>query len=160
MAFSPRTVMQFIASLALLSAQPLYAQEGGSAVVFALIDKNEWCPGGSVYVDLDTGSFMLSPRLQRFACENPKARSRIERGTLSQKQLLELRSAYSEARQAGLGRKSCELVISNGGPEALIINGPAFSAATPQNEGCRSEEAKALHGKLFRMFGEKRQSHM
>jgi len=149
-----------MASLALLAAQPLYAQNDSSAVVFALMGKNEWCPGGSVYLELDTGTFMLNPRLQRRACADPKTQIRIERGKLSNEQLLELRSAYSKARQAGLSRKSCDILISNGGPEALIINGPAFSAATPEDVGCWSEEAKILHDKLFRIFGAQRLSHM
>ena len=120
------------------------------------MDKNEWCPGGSVYVDLNTGSFMLQRRQDRPVCHDAKTRRFVEQGKLSRKALVELRLAYGKAREAGLGRQPCQLIVSNGGPEVLVIAGPAFSAAAPENEGCWSKEASTLHAKLFRLFGQKR----
>lgn len=156
MTASRTMVTQFLAGFALLAGQPLYAQNGNSAVVFALMDKNEWCPGGTVNIDLSTGTFMLLPRQKRPACKEPKTQRVVERGKLGQKLLIELRSAYGKARQAGLAQESCGLVVSNGGPESLVVAGPAFAATTPENEGCWSKEAKALHSKLFQLFGEQR----
>lgn len=151
-----RRIRLLLAPVTLVLAQPLHAQNDGSAAVFALIDKNEWCPGGSVYVDLQTGSFMLYPRLDRPACKEAKMQTAVEQGKLSAAPLQDLRSAYGEARRAGLQRKVCDLVVSNGGPEALVMTGSAFAATAHPNEGCWSEEAQALHNKLFTLFGEQR----
>jgi len=153
-----KTLTRLFALLAVLAAQPLAAQQTREAgAVFALIDKNEWCAGGSVYLDLQTGSFMLYPRLTRFACQISKAQAPVEQGTVGKAPLQALRSAYVEARRAGLERKDCKIIVSNGGPESLVITGPDFSRYTPANEGCWSEEATALHNKLFQMFGRQRE---
>lgn len=145
--------------LSLLAGQPLIAQQhADSAALFALFDKNEWCPGGSVYLDLKTGSFMLYPRVVRRACDDPDAYGPVQQGMLAGDELRLLRSAYLQARQAGLRREDCELVLSNGGPELLVITGPVFAARTPDDEGCWSEEAIALHDALFKIFGEARQA--
>jgi hypothetical protein len=152
-----KSFARLAAPVALLLAQPLYAQNDSPAALFALMDKNEWCPAGSVYVDLRTGAFLLRPRLQRPACQDPKSQAPVERGRLDQASLLELRSASAKAREAGLARKICLLRLSNGGPEALTIFAPGLSATTPENEGCWSDEATALHDRLYRLFGQPRQ---
>jgi hypothetical protein len=139
--------------LALLPIQSLRAQPAAEpATVFALMDRNEWCPGGSVYLDLHTGSFLLYPRLGRPACADVEEHPPVQRGTLGEAELQAVRSAYSKARRAGLRRDHCELVVSNGGPEALVITAPGFSDRTPENIGCWSAEASALQDKLFDLF--------
>jgi hypothetical protein len=145
------------AAVALLPAPALGAGEDEyRAAVFALIDANEWCPGGSVYLDLATGSFQLYPRLNRRACQDKDTHPLVEQGTLPADELAVLRSDYREAVNAGLKREQCELVVGNGGPEALVLTGPGFSAETPENLGCWSGEARALHNDLFRVFGAQR----
>lgn len=144
-----------VALTVLLSSQTLAAQDDDSSgSVFALIDRNEWCPGGSVYLDLESGSFLLYPRQPRPACADLNSTPAVERGSVAGEDLRILRAAHLEARRAGLEKENCELVVSNGGPEALVITGPAFSAITPENEGCWSDEATALHNELFRVFGQ------
>ena len=152
-----KTITRILASAVLLAASPAIAQQADrSGAVFALMDRNEWCPGGSVYLDLRSGAFLLYPVLPRPACTDPETDLEVERGTLGEGALRSLRTAYEEARRAGLRRRDCDVIISNGGPEALVITGPSFSARTPEEEGCWSEEAIALHGALFELFAEQR----
>lgn len=127
-----------------------------SAAVFALIDLNEWCPGGSVYLDLKTGSYMLYPRLARATCADRLFSVAVEQGALGAPALERVRRAYVEARRAGLRRAPCDVVVSNGGPEAVVITAPGFSDTTPEEEGCWSEAAVALHRELFEIFGKPR----
>lgn len=97
------------------------------------------------------------PRRAAPACKDAKTRAPVERGKLSEETLqLFLRPAYTNARSAGLRRDRCSGLISNGGREVLVISEPAFSAATPEEEGCWSREALALHRKLFLLFGDER----
>jgi hypothetical protein len=147
-----------IAALPLPAAQPAIAEGAGSGAVFAVMGRNEWCPSGSVYLDLQTGAFMLYPRLTRSACSDRTAPSPVERGTLPLAELRRVRSAYQEARRVGLSREKCEVVISNGGPQMVVITAPGFSARTPEQDGCWSEGANRLHAVLFQVFGKQRQS--
>ena len=142
-----------LTTLALATATSSAAQPEPYGTVFALMDKNEWCPGGSVYLDIRTGSYQLYRLQGRHACSKPETQSPVEQGTIGKKVLRPLRAAYFKARQAGLRRDSCELVVSNGGPEVLALTAPAFSAVTPADEGCWSGEATALHNELFKVFG-------
>ena len=147
-----------ISVASLLLSQPALGrpQENQSGAVFALIDSNEWCPGGSVYLDLKTGSFLLFPRLSRPSCADSSSNVAVERGTLPPLVLNRLRPILAEARRAGLQRDRCDVVVSNGGPETLAITTPGFSDKTPDELGCWSEEATALHREIFGIFGKKR----
>jgi hypothetical protein len=150
-------ILALIAALPLPAAQPAIAEGQGSGAVFAVMGRNEWCPGGSVYLDLQTGAFMLYPRLTRSACSDRTAPLPVERGTLPLVELQRVRSAYQEARRIGLSRDKCEVVISNGGPQMVVITAPGFSARTPEQDGCWSEGANRLHAVLFEVFGKQRQ---
>jgi hypothetical protein len=144
-----------LAAVAFTAAPPLAArQDNYRAAVFALIDANEWCPGGSVYLDLETGAFMRHPRPIRADCRDAGDRAPVEQGRLADSDLRRLRAAYLEARRVGLRREECSLIVTNGGPEALAITAPGFSAVTPDNMGCWSDAAEGLHRELFELFGE------
>lgn len=155
--------MHFVKAFAALLAlsfsfwsPPVLAQAdttGTSGAVFALIDNNEWCPGGSVYVDLQTGEFMLHPRPARPNCYDANIRTQVKQGTLSSDDLQIVRQAVTAAMQDGLRREPCLLVVTNGGPNQLAITAPGFSDATPEDPGCWSEGAEKLHDELFRLFG-------
>ena len=146
-----------LAAAALLTSTSLPAQEQDvSGAVFALLDKNEWCPAGSVYLDIRRGSFLLHPRRLTRECTDPRMDATVEQGRLTADKLRPLQAAFREARRAGLGRDECALVVSNGGREVLAITGAGFYAITPEEEGCWSEAAEALHRALFEVFGEQR----
>ena len=148
-----------LATLPLIAARPVGAPPRvSSGAVFALIDNNEWCPGGSVYLDLRTGSYMLYPRLARLACADPSRAQAVEHGTLANAALKPLREAFEAARGTGLRREGCDPVLSNGGPQALVITAPNYSDTTPEELGCWSVEAKSLYQKIFEVFGSKRGS--
>jgi hypothetical protein len=152
-----RAIAAIVAVIPLLAIEPAAAQSTPAAgAVFAMIDDNEWCPGGSVYLDLESGAFMLYPRLARPACGDRKSSAGVEKGTLDVPTLRRLRAASAEARRVGLKREQCDLVISNGGPQAVVITAPGFSEATPDELGCWSKEATALYDKLFEAFGRQR----
>lgn len=147
------------AGLSLGAATPLSPQQAGRfGTVFALLGGGEWCSGGSVYIDLQTGSFMRYPRLNRRMCNDPNASNAVESGTLGAASLQPLRVAYDEALREGMRREKCDVIISNGGPEALVINGPTVSAASPEQPGCWSAAARRLHRLLFDSFGRQRPS--
>ena len=157
MASISRTMAAAIAPLALLTGYPSAAQAPtDSGALFALLDENEWCPGGSVHLDLATGSFSLYPRPARAVCADPETRADVEQGRLDVAQLRIIRSAYREVRRAGLRCDRCDLVVSNGGPQTLVVTAPGFSGVTPENEGCWTEEATKLHAALFKIFGRSR----
>lgn len=140
-----------------MAAVPLSAQEHQyQAAVFALLDSNEWCPGGSVYLDLESGAFLLHPRPARPDCYEADSARPVEHGTLAGPQLSGIRSIYRDARQAGLRRDECDLVVSNGGPQSVVITSPGYSDQSPENLGCWSAEASVLYKELFKVFGEQR----
>lgn len=153
-----KSMIALTATLTATSEQPPVSQPQ-AGTVFALIDENEWCPGGSVYLDLRTGAFMLHPRLARPACADPAAQTSVEHGMLGSVELQRLRLAFAEARRAGLRREPCEFVVSNGGPQALVIIAPGASASAPENDGCWSAAASALHRQLYEVFGRQRHPH-
>ena len=151
-------VMTF-AALPLVAARPVGAPPRvSSGAVFALIDNNEWCPGGSVYLDLRTGSYMLYPKLARPVCTDPSRAPAVEHGTLANAALKPLREAYEAARATGLRRQGCDIVVSNGGPLALVITAPNYSVAAPEELGCWSVDAKSLYQKIYEVFGSNRAS--
>ncbi len=127
-----------------------------SGTIFALLDKNEWCPGGSVFLDLNSGSYVLHPRLERSACADNSTVAVIEKGRVSGQVLKRVRSEFADASRLGLRKNECQIVISNGGPEILVLSSPVFSDITPENEGCWSAEAVILHQTLFDLFGRQR----
>jgi hypothetical protein len=143
-----------LTALPLMAAAPASSQaHAPSGAVFALIDQNEWCPGGSVYLDLRTGAFMLFPRAARPGCSDSNVARAVQRGMLNQAALQRLRAASADARRAGLRRETCDLVVSNGGPEAVVTTAPGFSEAAPEERGCWSAQAVALHRTLADVFG-------
>ena len=147
------TTINLAAFAAILIAQPSAAQvDNPSGTVFAVLDRNEWCPGGSVYLDLRTGAYLLYPRLHRPRCTDPAARIEVKRGAIDAEQRSRVVAAYRQARRFGLRKDNCDIIISNGGPEALVITAPAFSEVTPEEDGCWSDEARTLHEELFRIF--------
>jgi hypothetical protein len=151
------TTAMLLAAVALTANHPVTPQlESSSGAAFALIDSNEWCPGGSVYLDLSTGSFMLYRRSPRPACTDPKLELAVEHGILRAAALKQMRAAYAKARRAGLRRPKCDMIVSNGGREALVITAPNFSDTTPEELGCWSGEATALHDAFLDVFGEQR----
>jgi hypothetical protein len=143
---------------ALIASQPLTAQESdGSSAVFALMDRNEWCAGGSVYLDVGTGSYLLYPVPVAPECFDRTTRSPVQHGKIGGADLLTVEAALREARRAGLtDRARCAGMIAlppMAGSEVLVITESRYSERTPENKFCWSDEAKALHNELFRIFG-------
>lgn len=157
MPYSTKATAMLLAAVALLGNHPAGPSlESNSGAVFALLGGNEWCPGGSVYLDLSTGSYMLYRRSTRPACTDPKREMTVEHDRVRAADLELIRAAYAKARHAGLRRLKCDLVISNGGQQALVITAPSFSDTTPEELGCWSKEATAFHAALMKTFGEQR----
>lgn len=144
-----------------LSPPALAEKEEGpswdAATVYAVIDANEWCSGGSVHVDLWSGEYVLLPRPMRIDCQAESETHRnIEHGSVTDSELASLRTAYRHLAQTGMEREDPELIVTNGGREALSVAGPKWSAVTPRDEGRWSDEARDLHGLLFDIFEEPR----
>ncbi len=135
---------------------PEWSQPGwDAATVYAVIAKNEWCPGGAVMLDLWTSRYVLVPRNQRPGCSSPDGSRRVQDGILPDGDLARLRAAYRLAAAAGLEMhpKNDVITVTNGGPELLVVTGPNFDMVTPEASHDWSLEARALHDLLFEIFG-------
>lgn len=157
-----KAIAAVISSLAItLSSPALCSEEEGpswdAATVYAVLDSNEWCWGGSVHVDLWSGEYVLLPRPMRVDCQPESQTHRnIEHGSVEELQLASLRSAYRHLAQAGMEREDHELILTNGGREVLAVVGPNWSAVTPRDEGRWSDETRGLRRLLFNIFGNQR----
>ena len=142
------------ASATIASAQDTADIELAPRIVFPPppppIAHNEWCPRGTITLDLATGEYMLLPGLTGPACTDPSIRRPILRSVLEEPRLRSIR----RAKDAGLSRSECDVVVSNGGQRALVLSGARDMRIAPENQGCWSKEASALHDLLETEFGE------
>jgi hypothetical protein len=135
---------------------------GRTAAIFSTVEQSEFCPPGEVRVNLRDGTYLLTPRSTRDVCNDPNLERPITGGNLAVQQLAELRAAYVAVQRSGTVHPSCvagqpdEIVVDNGGPHILIVTNGMASTPAPDDLGCWSKEARALHGLLDRMFSKGR----
>jgi hypothetical protein len=132
---------------------------GRTAWIFLTVGQSEWCPAGNVMLDLRTGSYALTPRAQRSVCNDANLERPVIHGRLVGEQLAAARSAYLRVLSEGLespvcrsGRRPNYIVISNGGPQILLVANGSSSISAPDDLTCWSEAATALHDALDRVF--------
>jgi hypothetical protein len=118
--------------------------------------RSEWCPAGNVLLDLSNGEYSFTARAPRRICSNPNLERPRSKGRLPTRRLAELRSAYVRAQAEGLdscrnGRRG-ELIISNGGEQILTLTSGTRSTSAPDELGCWTGAALALHRALSEIF--------
>jgi hypothetical protein len=151
-------VLSLLLPVMVLGAQPALPAEVvndpsfDSATVFATVGLGEWCDEGSVYVDLWTGDYMLVRQTPRTNCGNPETRRQVERGTLAEVQLANLRQAHRRLWIEGPEIADCAVVVMNSGPAVLVITGPQANRFALDNIGCWSDATKAMHTMLDEAF--------
>lgn len=151
--------------LAILMAASLLGQpatpadsslKGRTALVFSTVGQSEWCPAGSLLLDLSSGEYSFTARASRTICSNPDLERPVKVGRLESRHLQELQVAYRRAQVEGLdscreGRRG-EVVVSNGGDQILVLTSGARSIAAPDELGCWTDAARALHQALSDAF--------
>lgn len=145
---------------AALNPNPAATPElGRTARVFATIHHSEWCPAGSVSVDLRTGRYAFTPRAARRVCNQPGLERPTLSGRLRADVLETLRADYLRVLSEGLRKPDCNgftedgaIIISNGGTPVLVVTTGAFSAAAPDNLACWTDAASALEKSLNGAF--------
>ena len=129
---------------------------GRTALVFSTVGQSEWCPAGSLLLDLSSGEYKFTARASRPLCSNPNLERPVQRGRLDSERLEELQSSHRRAQAEGLdscrnGRRG-EVVVSNGGERILVLTSGAGSMAAPDELGCWTDAARALHQALSDAF--------
>ena len=133
---------------------------GHTAWVLATVGHSEWCPAGNVRLDLRTGRYALTPRASRRICGTAGLERPVVTGRLEPARLAPIRAAYLRARAEGLVHPDCEngrgpgdrIVISNGGRQLLVVAHGAATIWPPEDLGCWSDAANALHARLDEAF--------
>lgn len=146
------------------AASPIHASArdagpGRPESVFATVGHSEWCPPGTVRLDLGTGRYtVMAPRTWR-TCRRPPYRSRVRTAVLPADVLADVRAAYQEAAGLGLDNPACRngrrpdaVVIGNGGLPTLRLTRGGRTASPPSNLTCWSEAARHLHRVLDNAF--------
>lgn len=114
------------------------------------MDRSEWMPPGELRLNLATGRYEYKPQQPR----NPAApRLPVRRGALAGAALAQVREAHASARAQGLRMPACQrIIVSNAGPEKMVLTGTGDALTTPDELGCWSTAAEQLHNLLEAHF--------
>lgn len=139
------------------AAPPMVIDHRRTAVILGTVGQSEWCPAGSVRLDLATGEYALTARAPRAVCQDLDLERPIVEGRLDASRLHALRQAFQRATTDGLndcrgGRRPDEIIISNGGPHVLVVTHGRANDAAPTELSCWTEAAWALHHLLDETF--------
>lgn len=139
------------------AASPGVSEHPATAVIFGTVGQSEWCPAGSVRVDLRTGGYALTARAPREVCQNPDLERPVVEGTLDPTRLRALRQAFQRTTRDGLdacrgGRRPDDMIISNGGLHILLVTDGRATDAAPSDLSCWTEAAWAMHNLLAVTF--------
>jgi len=129
-------------------------------LILSTVGHSEWCPPGSVRVDLDTGRYLLAPRAPRATCNEPSRRPAVRRGALAGATLERVRAASLRLQADGMLNPDCRaggkprtLVITNGGTPRLTLSTDQGVVWAPDDLSCWSEAGRNLHEALEEIFG-------
>lgn len=140
-------------------APPPASGIGRTAWLFATVGHSEWCPAGSVRLDVRTGAYELTPRASRHVCNLAGLERPAIKGRLAGDRLAGIRTAFLRATSEGLeseicreGKKPDEIVITNAGPGILVATNGRASMAAPDDRSCWSRAARDLEQQLEEAF--------
>ena len=150
------------ALVTLVLSSPATAQRGNPAPpvsIEASVGHSEWCPTGTVRLNLATGRYVVRAPGTWLRCRRPSWQRPMRIGLLSAGDLRAVREAWRRAEADGLESPACrnggrpeEVVISNGGRPTLRLIGRGRTWSPPADPNCWSREARALHDLLERLF--------
>lgn len=124
----------------------------------ASVDVSEWAPSQNLALNLETGSYVVTPPLKGWPEAMPQPVQR--RGRLSGEDLRMVRRLAERAFEAVLTDKQCEARKATGvetllgarvGPEELSLT-DGRTARTSSRTRCRTKSANALFMALGRLF--------
>jgi hypothetical protein len=151
-------VLIALMALAQTPVQPIAL--GRTAWVFSTIGQSEFCNPGHVRLDLRTGRYSLTVRAPRRLCDQRDLERPVRSGKLPDESLARVRAAYRQVIAEGLetpicreGGKPRDIVISNGGTLILVVATGTAVGSAPDDLGCWSKAAIALHDALDEAFG-------
>jgi hypothetical protein len=128
--------------------------------ILASVGHSEWCPAGTLRLNLMTGRYTVTAPPRWRECIRPVWPSLVRAGVIGTGVLAGIRLAYARTRSEGLEAPDCRnngqpprLVISNGGPRSLSLVARGMTTRPPRNEGCWSDAASRLHRLLDDRFG-------
>ena len=132
---------------------------GRTAWLFATVQHSEWCPAGNVRLDLQTGRYAFTARAPRRVCQQAGFERPVAAGRLAPGRLAAIRAAAARVLTEGFVHPECanggrrrEIVVDNGGIPVLVLTNGAGTAAAPDDLGCWSDAANALHASLDDAF--------
>jgi hypothetical protein len=139
------------------AASPGVREHPATAVVFGTVGQSEWCPAGSVRVDLRTGGYALTAKAPREVCQDPDLERPVVEGTLDAARLRALQRAFQRTISDGLdacrgGRRPDDIIVSNGGLHILLVTDGRATDAAPGDLSCWTEAAWAMHNLLAATF--------
>jgi hypothetical protein len=149
-----------LALIATLPGSPAFGRQGAAPVsIFATIGHSEWCPAGTVRLDLGTGRYTMRAPARQGSCHRPFLH-RIRMAVLPVEDLARLQAAYARAAAEGLMNPACrtggqprEVVISNGGTPVMRLTERGRTTSPPgETLTCWSEAAMQLHDTLEIIF--------
>jgi len=138
---------------------PSDSAPGRTAWLVATIGHSEWCPAGNVRLDLASGRYQVTGTAPRRSCGTAGLERPVRSGVLAGRPLREARAAFRRATGESLTSRACrdgrqpeQIVISNGGDRIMLLTNGRRTEAAPEEQGCWSAAATALHAWLDRQF--------
>jgi len=146
--------------MAASAASPTRASERApnTASVFATVGHSEWCPPGTVQLDLMTRRYTVTaPRTWR-NCRRPAFSCRVRTGVLTETEIMPIRVTYDmgilglEHPVCQIGRRPEQIIISNGGTPILRLTDRGRTTSAPNDQTCWSGAASRLRCLLDDLF--------
>lgn len=131
-----------------LTAVALFGGCAGQQTLQASFDHSEWHASSMLRLDVASGGFVAQFR------DGTHASGRFSRGETRHIQAL-----VADARSAGFADAQCgpdgkghpvRIVVSNGGQQTLVLDGGKTRLEAPEDMGCWTPEADALHDFISR----------
>jgi len=155
--------MRATSSIALLLGAVLGSPAHAKLVVTADVMRSEWTPPMQLTLDLDSWRYVIALPKEPWPESRPKPKPRS--GTLGATELKEVRAAVQAAIADGLADKACLttppkerqwIVISNGGPNRIVIDAGNATLIAPSELECRTPAAERLYNRLEETFDGRR----
>lgn len=161
--------MTFAACLAVAishSGSPAIGQERPyQASLVASVGHSEWCPPGTVQLDLMTGHYTVTAPRDWRTCRRPSWALRTRAGMMTSLELVPIQVTFQNAIEGGLehplcriGRRPEQIVVSNGGTPVMRLTERGRTTAAPNDRTCWTGAASRLQCLLETAFrpGERR----
>jgi hypothetical protein len=147
--------MTFATCLALatsFSGSPAIGRERPyQASLVASVGHSEWCPPGTVQLDLMTGRYTVTAPRNWRTCRRPNWPRRTRTGVMTSLELVPIQVTFENATEGGLEHPLCrngghpeQIVISNGGTPVMRLTERGRTTAAPSDQTCWTGAASRL----------------